>query len=746
MATAGKVIKCKAAVAWEQKKPLVIEEIEVAPPQANEVRIKIVATSVCHSDLYQLYENSVDIGFPTVLGHEAAGIVESVGPGVTEFQPGDKVLPLFIPQCGECRFCKDSRNNQCVKGRRNNERPGSLAPMESRLTCKGKKIWQFLGTSAFAEYTVVHEMAVAKIDPAAPLDKVCLIGCGICTGYGAAVNTAKVEPGSTCAVFGLGAVGLAAVMGCRAAGAKRIIAVDTNPEKFEKAKVFGATDFVNPKDHDKPINEVLIEMTQGGVDFSLECVGNVKVMRSALESCVPGWGVSVMVGVTDEDVSTKPLQLFAGRTWKGSVFGGFKGRKDAPQMVKAYMDKKLMVDEFITHHMTLDQVNDAIELMKSAKEMAMAAKVIKCKAAVAWEQNKPLVIEEIEVAPPQANEIRIKIVTTAVCHSDLYQLYENSVDIGFPTVLGHEAAGIVESVGPGVTEFQPGDKVIPLFIAQCGECRFCKDPRNNHCVIAWRHNERPGMMAPVESRFTSKGKTIWQFSGTSTFAEYTVVHESAVAKIDPAAPLDKVCLIGCGICTGYGAAVNTAKVEPGSTCAVFGLGAVGLAAVMGCRAAGAKRIIAVDINPEKFEKAKVFGATDFVNPRDHDKPINEVLIEMTEGGVDFSLECVGNVTVMRSALESCVPGWGVSVMVGLTDKDVSTKPFQLFAGRTWKGSVFGGFKGRKDAPQMVKAYMDKKLMVDEFITHHMTLDQVNDAIELMKSGKCIRVVLRVSQE
>ncbi|KAK5857026.1 hypothetical protein PBY51_010296 [Eleginops maclovinus] len=370
--------------------------------------------------------------------------------------------------------------------------------------------------------------------------------------------------------------------------------------------------------------------------------------------------------------------------------------------------------------------------------MATAGKVIKCKAAVAWEPNKPLVIEEVEVAPPQANEIRIKIVATAVCHTDLHQLFENTHEDCFPTVLGHEAAGIVESVGPGVTEYQPGDKVIPLFIAQCRECRFCKSPRTNQCDKAW--------MFP-ESRFTCRGKTLLQFSGTSTFSEYTVVDQIAVAKIDPAAPLDKVCLIGCGICTGYGAAVNTAKVEPGSTCAVFGLGAVGLAAVMGCKAAGAKRIIAVDINPEKSEKAKVFGATDFVNPKDHSKPISQVLSEMTDGGVDFSLECVGSVAVMRSALESCVKGWGVSVIVGWTDlEDFSARPLQLIAGRTWKGSVFGGFKGRDEVPGMVKAYMDKKLKVDEFITHNMTLDQVNDAIELMKHGKCIRTVLNISPQ
>ncbi|XP_037551041.1 alcohol dehydrogenase 1-like [Nematolebias whitei] len=372
--------------------------------------------------------------------------------------------------------------------------------------------------------------------------------------------------------------------------------------------------------------------------------------------------------------------------------------------------------------------------------------VIKCKAAVAWEPNKPLVIEEIEVAPPEANEVRIKIVSTAVCHTDLYHLLERMPKDGFPTVLGHEAAGIVESVGPGVTEFQPGDKVIPLFLSQCKECRFCKSTKTNQCELAWKRT-RQDVMAGVETRFTCKGKKILQFTGTSTFSEYTVIDQIAVAKIDPDAPLDKVCLIGCGICTGYGAAVNTAKVEPGSTCAVFGLGAVGLAAVMGCKAAGAKRIIAVDVNPEKAEKAKALGATDFVNPKDHNKPIHEVLAEMTNGGVDFSVECVGKVEVMRSALESCVPAWGVSVIVGWTElSDIVIQPVHLIAGRTWKGSLFGGFKSKDGVTGMVKAYLDKKIQLDEFITHNMTLDQVNDAIELMKHGKCVRVVMSVSPQ
>ncbi|KAM9355364.1 alcohol dehydrogenase 1-like [Pholidichthys leucotaenia] len=378
--------------------------------------------------------------------------------------------------------------------------------------------------------------------------------------------------------------------------------------------------------------------------------------------------------------------------------------------------------------------------------MATAGKVIKCKAAVAWEPNKPLVIEEVEVAPPQANEIRVKIVATCVCHTDLIPLLEQMDKDTFPVVLGHEAAGIVESVGPGITEFQPGDKVIPLALPQCRECRFCKSPKSNHCEEIWKilEDKEFGFR---ESKITCKGKKLMRFYGTSTFSEYTVINQRHVAKIDSAAPLDKVCLLGCGVSTGYGAAVNTAQVEPGSTCAVFGLGAVGLAAVMGCKAAGAKQIIAVDINPEKEEKAKVLGATDFVNPKDHNKPISKVIAEMTDGGVDYSVECTGNVDVMRSAVECCVRGWGVSILVGYTDlEDISIRPIQIMGGRTWKGSLLGGFKTKDGIPEMVKAYMDKKVSLDEFITHRMTLDQINDVIELMKNGKCIRAVMSVCPE
>ncbi|KAI1238525.1 hypothetical protein IHE44_0013259, partial [Lamprotornis superbus] len=362
--------------------------------------------------------------------------------------------------------------------------------------------------------------------------------------------------------------------------------------------------------------------------------------------------------------------------------------------------------------------------------------VIKCKAAVAWEAGKPLSIEEVEVAPPKAHEVRIKIVATAVCHTDAYTLSGADPEGCFPVILGHEGAGIVESVGEGVTKVKKGDTVIPLYIPQCGECKFCKNPKTNLCQKI-RITQGKGVMPDGTSRFTCKGKQIYHFMGTSTFSEYTVVADISVAKIDAAAPLDKVCLLGCGISTGYGAAVNTAKVEPGSTCAVFGLGGVGLAVIMGCKIAGASRIIGIDINKDKYAKAKEFGATECISPQDSKKPIQEVLVEMTDGGVDYSFECIGNVGVMRAALEACHKGWGVSVIVGVaaSGQEISTRPFQLVTGRTWKGTAFGGWKSVDNVPKLVTEYMSKKIKVDEFVTHTLPFDKINEAFELMHSGK-----------
>ncbi|XP_014375477.1 alcohol dehydrogenase 1C [Alligator sinensis] len=369
MSTAGKVIKCKAAITWEIKKPFSIEEIEVAPPKAHEVRIKILATGICRSDDH-VTAGLLTMPLPMILGHEAAGVVESTGEGVTSLKPGDKVIPLFVPQCGECMPCLKSNGNLCIRNDLGSP-SGLMADGTSRFTCKGKMIHHFIGTSTFTEYTVVHETAVAKIDAAAPLEKVCLIGCGFSTGYGAAVKTAKVEPGSTCAVFGLGGVGLSTVMGCKAAGASRIIGIDINKDKFAKAKELGATECINPLDCKKPIQEVLSEMTGGGVDYSFEVIGRIDTMTAALACCQDNYGTCVIVGVppASEKITFNPMMLFTGRTWKGSVFGGWKSKESVPKLVADYMEKKINLDGLITHTLPFDKINEGFELLRKGKSI-----------------------------------------------------------------------------------------------------------------------------------------------------------------------------------------------------------------------------------------------------------------------------------------------------------------------------------------------------------------------------------------
>ncbi|KAK9146242.1 hypothetical protein Sjap_006145 [Stephania japonica] len=352
--------------------------------------------------------------------------------------------------------------------------------------------------------------------------------------------------------------------------------------------------------------------------------------------------------------------------------------------------------------------------------MASEGKVITCKAAVAWEPNKPLVIEDVEVAPPQAGEVRVKILFTALCHTDAYTWSGKDPEGLFPCILGHEAAGIVESVGEGVTEVQPGDHVIPCYQAECRECKFCKSGKTNLCGKVRAATGVGVMMNDRKSRFSC-------------------------CKIDPKAPLEKVCLLGCGVPTGLGAVWNTAKVEAGSTVAVFGLGTVGLAVAEGAKTAGASRIIGIDIDSNKFERAKNFGVTEFVNPKDHEKPIQQILVDLTDGGVDYSFECIGNVSVMRAALECCHKGWGTSVIVGVaaSGQEISTRPFQLVTGRVWKGTAFGGFKSRSQVPWLVDKYMKKEIKVDEYITHNLTLGEINKAFDLLHEGGCLRCVLSV---
>ncbi|TPP66200.1 S-(Hydroxymethyl)glutathione dehydrogenase/class III alcohol dehydrogenase [Fasciola gigantica] len=369
-------------------------------------------------------------------------------------------------------------------------------------------------------------------------------------------------------------------------------------------------------------------------------------------------------------------------------------------------------------------------------------KTIKCRAAVAWSPKSPLTVETIEVEPPRQGEVRLRIISTGVCHTDAYTLNGLDPEGCFPVILGHEGAGIVEDIGAGVTTVQPGDHVIPLYTPQCYECKFCGNKKTNLCSKI-RSTQGQGLMPDGTVRFRCNGKPLFHFMGCSTFSEYTVVAEISVAKISPEAPLDRVGLLGCGISTGYGAALNNANVQPDSVCAVWGLGAVGLAVVMGCKAAGAKRIIGIDVNEDKFEIARSFGATECVNPSKCVKPIHEVIIDMTDGGCDYTFECVGNVTLMRQALEACHKGWGISVIIGVAaaGQEISTRPFQLVTGRTWKGSAFGGWKSRDSVPKLVDSYLSGSLKVDEFITHRFCLDDINKSFELMHSGQSIRSMI-----
>jgi len=376
----------------------------------------------------------------------------------------------------------------------------------------------------------------------------------------------------------------------------------------------------------------------------------------------------------------------------------------------------------------------------------MTQNMIKSRAAIAWGPKQPLSIEEVDVMPPQKGEVLVRIVATGVCHTDAFTLSGDDPEGIFPCILGHEGGGIVEALGEGVTSLEVGDHVIPLYTAECGECKFCKSGKTNLCQKI-RETQGKGLMPDGTTRFYKDGKPIFHYMGCSTFSEYTVVPEIALAKVSKEAPLEEVCLLGCGVTTGMGAVMNTAKVEEGATVAIFGMGGIGLAAIIGATMAKASRIIAIDINESKFELARKLGATDCINPQKYDKPIQDVIVELTDGGVDYSFECIGNVNVMRSALECCHKGWGESVIIGVAGagQEISTRPFQLVTGRVWKGSAFGGVKGRTELPGYVDRYMKGEFSLDDFISYNMGLEDINKAFDLLHQGKSIRTVIHFNK-
>ncbi|MFJ4294124.1 S-(hydroxymethyl)glutathione dehydrogenase/class III alcohol dehydrogenase [Cupriavidus sp. NPDC089707] len=366
---------------------------------------------------------------------------------------------------------------------------------------------------------------------------------------------------------------------------------------------------------------------------------------------------------------------------------------------------------------------------------------MKTKAAVAWQAGAPLTIETVDLAGPREGEVLVELKATGICHTDYYTLSGADPEGIFPAILGHEGAGVVVDVGPGVKSLKRGDHVIPLYTPECRGCKFCLSRKTNLCQ-AIRATQGRGLMPDETSRFSAGGRSIYHYMGTSTFSNYTVVPEIALAKIREDAPFDTVCYIGCGVTTGLGAVIFTARVEAGANVVVFGLGGIGLNVIQGARLVGAGKIIGVDINPAREAIARQYGMTDFINPKEVDNVVDHIS-QLTDGGADYAFECIGNTQVMRQALECCHKGWGQCILIGVAaaGEEIRTRPFQLVTGRVWKGSAFGGARGRTDVPKIVDWYMENKIRIDDMITHRLTLDEINRGFDLMKRGESIRSVV-----
>ncbi|TVU48120.1 hypothetical protein EJB05_07745, partial [Eragrostis curvula] len=744
--------------------PLTIEEIIVDPPKAYEVRVKIICTSLCHTDI-TFWRAKIELAsaFPRILGHEAYGVVESVGEHVEEFAPGDTVAPTCLGQCDSCSSCTSEHKNMCtavpfIIG------PGMRRDGTSRFRdSQGTPLHDCMAVSSFSEYTVVDMNQVVKLDPSVPPKIACLLSCGAGTGVGAAWKLAKVEPGSSVAVFGLGSVGLSAVQGAKLCGATKIIGVDLNPDKEKVGKTFGVTDFVNPSQLDKrSVPEAIIELTGGGVDYSFECIGVSSVMTDAFRSTKPGGGKTIVLGSEQggEPVCLPSIELLFGKCIMGSLLGGIKPKTDIPILAKKCMNKELELEGLVTHEVGLKDINKAFELLVQGKSLShvtllnaiwplppgsfcfcaspdsdpftrisascpafscrlrvsmeeQSSKPIRCKGATvttepghdrAWQQaaavcraaGEPLTIEEIVVDPPKAYEIRIKIICTSLCYTDI-TFWRNKIAPVFPRILGHEAYGVVESVGEHVEGFAPGDAVVPTFLGQCNSCSSCTSEHNNMCndvpfIIG------PGMRRDGTTRFRdSHGNPLHDLLAVSSFSEYTVVDMNQVAKLDPSVPPKIACILSCGAGTGVGGAWKLAKVHPGSSVAVFGLGSVGLAAI----------------------------------------------IELTGGGADYSFECIGVSSVMTDAFRSIKPGNGKTIILGL-EKDsepVCLPSIELLFGKCVMGSLFGGIKPKTDIPILAEKCMNKELELDGLITHEVGLQDINTAFDLLLQGKSLRCII-----
>ncbi|WVZ55783.1 hypothetical protein U9M48_006402 [Paspalum notatum var. saurae] len=800
-------IRCKAAVCRAAGEPLVIEEIVVDPPKAYEIRIKIICTSLCHTDI-TFWQAKVAPVFPRILGHEAYGYVHvfplpalpiyfywrlppathlrSVGEHVEGFAAGDTVVPTLLGQCDSCGSCASEQNNMCAAV------PFAMGPGMRRdgttrfWDAQGNPLHDLLAVSSFTEYTVMDVNQVVKIDPAVSPKLACLLSCGAGTGVGAAWKLAKVEPGSSVAVFGLGSVGLAVTQGAKMCGASRII-----------GKSFGVTDFVNPSQLDKSsVCEVITEMTGGGVDCSFECVGVPSVVTDAFRCTRPGNGKTIVLGLGSQtDMLCLPaFELLFGKCIIGSPLGGMKPKTDIPVLAKKCMSKELELEGLVTHEVGLEEINKAFDLLLQGKSLrcmiwmdnfAAAAqpaagqrpeaaqqppipvsrgqggvearasalcpprrrtptpprllqpplamedqspKPIHCKAAVCRAAGEPLTIEEIVVDPPKVYEIRIKIICTSLCHTDI-TFWKAKVLPVFPRILGHEAYGVVESVGKLVEGFAAGDSVVPTFLGQCDSCGSCtsSEQQNNMCASV-PFIIGPGMRRDGTTRFwDAQGKPLHDLLAVSSFSEYTVVDMNQVVKIDPAVPPRLACLLSCGGSTGVGAAWRSAKVEPGSSVAIFGLGSVGLAVVQG----------------------KSFGVTHFINPSLLDKSsVREVIIEMTGGGVDYSFECIGVSSVMTDAFRSTKMGKGKTIILGLgKDSDqVSLPSLELLFGRCVMGTVLGGLKPKSDIPILAKKCIDKELELEALVTHELGLKDINKAFDLLLQGKSLRCMIWMDKD